>query len=119
MAIPSAIGFFMVRLSKLLPALGFGRPAMRDASFGRGRRFLFSVLIGWAILASGLPIVPGRIFAADAADSASLSVASAASKTITQGLRNILDGTPPSGVTDLRAMQGHGQQLAAQLRKCT
>jgi serine protease Do len=91
---------------------------MRRASFGMGSRGVnYSALVCWAIFAGGVGIAPAR--AADVADSSSASVSAGSSKSITQGLRNILDGTPPMGVTDLRLMQGHVQQLAEQLKKCT
>ena len=54
--------------------------------------------------------------AAFGADAASATVSP---ESISQSLRRVLDGAPPSGVTDLRAMQGHVQKLTDVLKKCT
>jgi serine protease Do len=59
------------------------------------------------------------IFAADAADSTAAKSAAAAAKSMSQSLRHVLDGAAPSGVSDLRAMQGHVQKLVDQLKQCT
>jgi len=93
---------------------------MRGASIGKWSGGLFRFAsIRWLALATWLAVAPAGIFAADATDSASLSVAATAVKSIPQDLRKILDGTPPRGIAELRAMQGHVQTLAEQLKKCT
>jgi len=93
---------------------------MRGASIGKWSGGLFRFgSVRWLALATWLAVAPAGIFAADATDSASLSVAATAVKSIPQDLRKILDGTPPRGIAELRAMQGHVQTLAEQLKKCT
>ena len=61
-------------------------------------------------------IVLALIGRAAAADSASATVSP---ESISQGLRRLLDGAPPSGVNDLKALQGHLQKLTDSLKKCT
>jgi serine protease Do len=63
--------------------------------------------------------VSGAILAADATDAKANAAAASTADSVSQSLRHLLDGAAPMGVTDLRAMQSHVQQLADRLKKCT
>src|SRR5262245_9449331 len=62
----------------------------------------------------------GFVTAADVADSTkTIPTVAANTEAISQSLRKVFDGAPISGLSDLRAMQGHMQLIADKLRKCT
>ena len=92
--------------------------------FSRGG--VYSLTVCLALLAFGIPCGNPPLFAADAAADAAATKASAAkaaqaatADAISQSLRLVLNGAAPSGVSDLRAMQGHVRKLFEQVKKCT
>src|SRR6188768_3186032 len=87
--------------------MGWKRPVYRKCS---------GVALAFCLVILGA----GFATSADVADSAkTLPTVAANTEAISQSLRKVFDGAPVAGVSDLRAMQGHMQQIADKLRKCT
>src|SRR5262245_10035660 len=97
----------MIRACKSAGPLGFRRFAMRRCRFRE-----------WALGCLATLAVIGALQAPSAtgADAASATIAS---DSVSQSLRRLLDGAAPSGVNDLKAMQGHVQKLSDAIKKCT
>ena len=75
--------------------------------------------VGVADASPYAPGAPHLAIGGDATDATAAASAAATASSISQSLRNVLEGAAPMGVTDLRAMQGHVQKLTDQLKKCT